>query len=430
MKIVRIHGSFFKIIFFIAPLILMLLYVIIFKRDSEPIKIGILHSRTGTLAVSEEPVVEAVLLAIATINEEGGILGRKIVPVVVDGKSDDQIFARLAEDLIVKDKVAAIFGCWTSSSRKAVKPIVEKYNSLLFYSLDYEGIEASSNIIYLGEAPNQCLIPAATWSMRNLGTTFFLVGSDYIFPRIANNILRDLIAVLGGTVVGEEYIPLGSQNVDALVAKIGQAQPTVVLNSINGDSNIAFFKECSVHLKNIPIMSLRVSETDIELIGAENAQNSYLVRSYFQTIQDTMNKKFISKIKNKLGDDTIVNAAIETAYFGVKLWKKAVIGARSFKVKDVIAQLPHAVMAIPEGMIQVDAENLHTWKPIRIGKINNSGQVDIIWQSENAIRPEPYPSEWLAFAFSQKIIHKAKVDWDTIVKNFYTSWGNKWTAPG
>src|SRR5436190_21566959 len=208
------------------------------KKISEPIKVGILHALTGTMAMSERSVVDATMLAIEEINAAGGLLGRQIKPIIVDSRSEGSYAAQMAEKLITKDKVSVVFGCWTSSCRKTVKPIFEQYNHLLFYPVQYEGLESSPNIIYTGAAPNQQIIPAVKWMFDHKGTRFFLIGSDYIFPRIANMLIKEQVKALGGEVVGEEYLLLGASDVGSVIEKIKQSKPTVILNTINGDSNI------------------------------------------------------------------------------------------------------------------------------------------------------------------------------------------------
>src|SRR5262249_42423298 len=209
-----------------------------------PIKVGVLHSLTGTMRISEQPVADATLLAIDEINQQGGVLGRKVEWVSRDGKSDDRVFAEMAAELIEQEKVVTIFGCWTSASRKAVKPVVEKHDHLLVYPLQYEGVEQSPHIIYTGAAPNQQILPAIKWCCSTLGKKkLFLVGSDYVFPRAASAIIHDQVKSLGGEIIGEEYLTLGNTDVDAVIKKVAAAKPDLILNLINGDTNVAFIPE-------------------------------------------------------------------------------------------------------------------------------------------------------------------------------------------
>jgi len=254
-----------RIYIIIAALVIIVLGAIAFfwqtgqrgtRLEEGPIKVGVLHSLSGTLAISETSVVDATLLAIEEINDKGGILGRPVEPIVVDGASDWQKFAREAERLITEEKVSVIFGCWTSACRKTIKPVIERNHHLLFYPVQYEGLEASPNIIYTGAAPNQQIIPAVKWASDNLGTRFFLVASDYVFPRSANAIIKDQVSILGGEILGEEYIVLGSSDVEKAIEGIVKTQPDVILNTINGDTNVAFFRELKSAATLIPL-SLR-----------------------------------------------------------------------------------------------------------------------------------------------------------------------------
>jgi ABC-type branched-subunit amino acid transport system substrate-binding protein len=236
-----------------------------------PIRVGILHSFTGTMAISEIPVAEAEQLAVAEINASGGLLGgRKVMPILADGCSDWPTFAKQARQLLLEKKVCAVFGCWTSASRKTVRPIFEQLSGLLFYPVQYEGLEESPNIIYLGAAPNQQIIPAVKWTFDNLGHRFYLVGSDYVFPRAANAVIKDQVKALGGSIVGEDYIPMGESKTEAVVARIKAAHPDVILNTINGDTNIAFFRSlraAGIDPGTIPTVSFSIGENELPALN-------------------------------------------------------------------------------------------------------------------------------------------------------------------
>lgn len=385
------------------------------------IKVGILHSLTGTMSFSEKPLVEASLLAIDEINSMGGLLGRKIEPIIVDGKSDWSVFAEEAERLIVEENVSAVFGCWTSACRKTVKPIFEKYDHLLFYPLQYEGIEQSPNIIYTGAAPNQQIIPAVKWSFDHLGKTFFLVGSDYVFPVTANLIIKHLITSLGGTVVGEEYIRLGSTNLHEVVGKIKQAKPDVILNSINGDSNIMFFKElrkAGISSKKTPTVSFSIGEPELQKIGTKNTAGDYAAWNYFQSIENNRNERFISRFKRTYGENRVVGDPMEAEYFSVFLWAHAVKAAQTPNPQTVVNNIRGQSLIAPEGYVYIDPSNQHTWKYIRIGKVNLQGDFDIVWNSDEPIRPVPYP------------IYRPISTWDSFLNSLYASWGGRWESPG
>ncbi|MEL6546690.1 MAG: urea ABC transporter substrate-binding protein, partial [Myxococcota bacterium] len=303
-----------------------------------PIKVGILHSLSGTMAISEKPVVDATLLAIEEVNEKGGVNGRKLEAVIADGKSDWPTFAKEAQRLISEENVSVIFGCWTSASRKTVKPVFERLDHLLFYPVQYEGLEQSPNIVYTGAAPNQQIIPAVKWSFDNLGKKFFLVGSDYVFPRTANAIIRDQLAALGGEIVGEEYLLLGSKDVQSVVDAVVAAKPDVILNTINGDSNVAFYKalrKAGVSPKDVPSMSFSIAEPELQSMNVSSMIGEYTAWNYFQSAKGDANASFVRKFKEKYGADRVTSDPLEAAYFGVHLWAQAAGAAKSPAPADV-----------------------------------------------------------------------------------------------
>jgi len=390
-------------------------------QTKAPIKVGILHSLTGTMAISEIAVVDATLLAIDELNQKGGILGRKIEPIVVDGRSDWPTFANEAERLITQENVSVVFGCWTSASRKMVKPVFEKHNHLLFYPVQYEGLEQSPNIIYTGAAPNQQIIPAVKWSFDHLGQRIFLVASDYVFPRAANAIIKAQAMALSAEVVGEEYILLGSHDVKAVVQKIVATKPDVVLNSINGDTNIAFFTElhnAGITPEKIPVMSFSISENELHHLDIKNMVNHYAAWNYFQTVNTKVNQDFVKRFKNKYGQERVTNDPMEAAYFGVYLWAQAVEEVGTAEVNKVRNAMKRQSFQAPGGLVYIDDDNNHTWKTVRVGKIRQDGQFDIVWTSERPVQPIPYPT------------YRLKSEWDKFLDNLYTSWGNQWANPG
>jgi urea transport system substrate-binding protein len=279
-----------------------------------PIRVGILHSMTGTLAISARPVVDATLLAIEEINAQGGLLGRRLEPVIADGTSDSGNFAAEAERLITEERVSVVFGCWTSSSRKAAGPVFEKHHHLLFYPVQYEGLEQSPNIVYTGATPNQQVMPAVSYALANFGPRVFLVGSDYVFPRTANEIIRDQVAALGGEVVGELYLSLGGKNVAPMIEAIVEAKPEVILNTINGDSNVAFFRalrEAGFTPDRLPVISFSISETELPELGAEAMAGNYAAWNYFQSVDTPENNAFLEKFRARFGADRVVSDPLE-----------------------------------------------------------------------------------------------------------------------
>lgn len=282
-----------------------------------PIRVGVLHSLSGTMAISERHVKNATLLAIEQINRKGGIDGRRIDPVIADGHSNRPTFASEAERLLEVEKVSAIFGCWTSAGRKTIKPIIEKHHNLLLYPVQYEGMERSSNIIYGGEAPNQQIIPAMQWCFKNMGPRFFLVGSDYIFPRAANEIIKSEAARLGAMIVGEHYLLLGETRVRDVIEKIMKSEPDIIFNTINGGTNREFFREMSyagMTADRFPVMSFSVAEKEIEVIGASIVEGHFSSFSYFQSLDTVENRQFVQAIKAKYGVYSKENGQFEIVW--------------------------------------------------------------------------------------------------------------------
>lgn len=401
-----------------SGLLFLALYVS-FRGIKAPIKIGILHSLTGSQAFSEKPLVDAELMAIEEINARGGINGASVVAVIADGKSDEKIFAQEAQRLIEEEKVSALIGCWTSASRKAVKAVVEKYDNLLVYPVSYEGLEDSPNIFYVGANQNQQIVPSVVWSYYNLGKKFFLVGSDYIFSHTANAIIKATLAAMQGQVVGEEYILLGSTNVDAMISKIKEAQPDVILNTIQGESNRAFFKQLRAQEltpEKFPVMSVSsVSETEFAQIGSSAMAGDYVTATYFQSIEREQNILFISEFKKRYGSERVISEAMESAYVGTHLWAQAVQVAGTAEPMQLKKYLNNRIMNAPSGIVYSDNKMNDTWKMVFVGKLRSDGQFTIIWNSEKQIEPLNYP------------IFVEKKFWDEFVMNLYQQWGGAWS---
>ena len=369
------------------------------KKEDKTIKVGLLHSLTGTMAISETPVRDSELLAIKEINEAGGVLGKQIIPVEEDGESDPYTFGQKARKLIAEDNVATIFGCWTSASRKAVKPVVEEYFNLLWYPVQYEGMEASPNIMYMGASPNQQVVPAVDYCAENFGKRMFLVGSDYIFPRTANRIIKAQLAQLGGECVGEAYVPMGSQDFSDVIKDILKEKPDVIINSINGDSNIYFFKQlqaAGITSEKIPVMSFSISEEEVNTIGIEYLKNNLVAWNYYETTQTDKNKKFVSDYKSEYGNERVTGDPIEAGYIAVYMWALACEKAGSFDVEEVRMAAKGLSFTAPEGTVTIDGFNQHLYKQVRIGRINEQGLIDEIWATPGSIKPDPYLStyEW------------------------------------
>jgi urea transport system substrate-binding protein len=375
----------------------------------------------GTMAISEKPVLDATLLAIEELNAQGGLLGRRIEPVIANGKSDGATFAAEAERLITQEKVSVIFGCWTSASRKAVRPVVERHDHLLIYPVQYEGLEQSPNIVYTGAAPNQQIIPAVKWCFDRGWKRFFLLASDYIFPRAANEIIRDQVDALGGEIAGEEYLLLGAQDVSRAVEKIVQAKPDVILNTLNGDTNIAFFRELErrgVTPETIPTLSFSIAEHELLSMDTKAMAGNYAAWNYFQSVPSAENKSFVNAFKKKYGKDRVTDDPIEAGYFGVLLWAQAVTEGGTEEVRAVRHAMKNQSFSAPEGIVYIDPGTQHTWKTVRIGVVTEDGQFRIVWTSEKPVRPEPYPPS------------RSRSEWDKFTEALYQGWGNRWDNPG
>jgi urea transport system substrate-binding protein len=360
------------------------------------IKVGILHSSSGTMAISENSVIDAEKLAIDEINKAGGVLGKQIIPIVEDGASDPNTFNEKAKKLIDQDKVATVFGCWTSSSRKAVLETFKSKKHMLWYPVQYEGQECSENVFYTGAAPNQQIEPSVDWLLKTYpGKPFFLVGSDYVFPQTANSIIKAQLAVKGGKVVGEEYIKLGDNEVSSVIAKIKAALPQggVIYNSLNGSTNVAFFKAlqgAGMTADKYPSMSVSIAEEEVKSIGPQYLKGHFAAWNYFQTVDTPASKKFVAAFKAKYGPDRVVNDPMEAAYTMVYLWKQAVEKAKTYEdLAKVRAAAIGQTFEAPNGKVVMNA-NHHISKIVRIGKVRDDGLFEIVNSTPAAVVPQPW----------------------------------------
>ena len=394
---------------FVAVMILALVTISACTTASvEPVRVGILHSLTGTMAISETSLRDVVQMAVDEINAEGGVLGRTIETVVVDPASDWDLFAEKSRELLVQEEVAAVFGCWTSVSRKSVLPVFESFNGLLFYPVQYEGEEQSPNIFYTGATPNQQLIPAAQYLMSPEGggkTKFYLLGTDYVFPRTANRILRAFLLSEGVPEenIIEEYTPFSHADYQTIVGNIrdfGQDGDAAVLSTINGDSNVPFYTEFAnqgLTSTDVPIMAFSVAEDELRAMETEYLVGHLAAWNYFQSLDTPTNNAFVEDFKSYAeanglpgGRSRVTDDPIEAAYFGVYVWKAAVERANSFDVDAVRAAVLGLEFDAPGGPKRMHAENHHTYKPVYIGEILADGQFDIIWESPGLVEPEAF----------------------------------------
>lgn len=362
-------------------------------KGTGPVPVGVLHSLSGTMAISEIAVRNATMMAIEEINAGGGVMGRQIAPVIEDGASDPAIFAQKAAKLIESDKASTVFGGWTSASRKAMLPVFERTGNLLWYPVQFEGNECSKNIMYTGAQPNQQILPAFEWAKEKGFKNIFLVGSDYVFPRTANMILKKHIDAGKLGLAGEAYVPLGGTDFSGVVSRISQAKPDIIFSTLNGDSNVAFFKQmqgAGLTQAKIPVMSFSIGEQEAQAMGPALVEGSLATWNYFQSLDLPENAKFVTAYKAKYGADATLTDPMAHGYMGVYAWKAGVEAAKSFAPDDVrkaVATL--GPISTPMGNVSF-AANQSLVQKAYVGKLKADGQFDIISADAADIHPEPY----------------------------------------
>jgi urea transport system substrate-binding protein len=360
--------------------------------DGDTVKLGFLNSTSGAMAISEQTVRDSLILAATEINADGGILGKQIEYIEEDGQSEPSVFAEKINKLLTQDEVAAVFGGWTSASRKAMLPVVEGVNGLLFYPVQYEGLEASENIYYTGATTNQQIIPAMDFLASQGVETLFLAGSDYVFPRTANKIIKQYAAELGIEIVGEEYVPLDRDDWTTQVAKIAAARPDFVFNTINGSSNVGFIKaydEAGLGPDNSPIISVSIAEEEAPAMGVD-LTGQYAAWNYFQSVESPENAAFIEAFQDRYGGNRPTSDPMEAAYTSLHLYKGMFEEAGSFCVDAVNEASDGVTFEAPEGTVTVNGDNHHIAKTGLIGQINADNQFDIVWSSGEPIEPDPF----------------------------------------
>ncbi len=361
---------------------------------AEPtVKVGVLQSLSGTMAISEVPLENAELLAIDQINAKGGVLGHKIAVIKEDGASEPATFAQKATKLIQQDHVVTVFGGWTSASRKAMLPVFQKFHSLLWYPVQFEGNECSPNIMYSGAQPNQQALPALTWAEQKGYKRYFLLGSDYVYPRTANLILRKHIIHDKLKVVGEQYVPLGGTDFSGVIAKIEQSKPDIIINTLNGDSNVSFFKQLNaagISTDKLPIMSFSIAEPEAKAMGPSLLAGSFTAWNYYMSLPNQMNQAFIKAYQAKFGKDQVVDDPMVHGYEDVYIWAAAAEKAKSFDPNKVrAAAVKLGFMNSPLGEVKF-AQNQSMVQKAYIGELKPDGQFKIVWSSPKEIKPQPY----------------------------------------
>ena len=382
---------------------------ILFAQDKSPIKVGILHSLSGTMAISETALKNTALMTIEAFNSKGGILGRPIEPVIVDPASNWPLFSEKARQLITQDKVSAVFGCWTSVSRKSVLPVFEELNNLLFYPVQYEGEELSQNVFYTGAAPNQQAIPAVEYLMSKQGGAakrWFLLGTDYVYPRTTNKILRAFLKSKGVAEkdIEEVYTPFGHSDYQTIVAnikKFAAGGKTAVVSTVNGDSNVPFYKElgnAGLKATDVPVVAFSVGEEELRGVDTKPLVGHLAAWNYFMSVKAPENAAFVKMyqewaVKNKIpnADTVVTNDPMEATYVGLNMWKQAVEKAKSTEVDKVRTAMAGQTFMAPCGMkLTMDKTNHHLHKPVMIGEIQANGQFSIVYKTKEPIRAQPW----------------------------------------
>ena len=378
-------------------------------QAAETIKVGILHSLSGTMAISETSLKDMALMTIDEINAKGGLLGKQLEPVVVDPASNWPLFAEKGRQLLTQDKVDVVFGCWTSVSRKSVLPVFEELNGLLFYPVQYEGEEMSPNVFYTGAAPNQQAIPAVEYLMSEDGGAakrYFLLGTDYVYPRTTNKILRAFLKSKGvaDKDIEEVYTPFGHSDYQTIVAnikKFSAGGKTAVISTVNGDSNVPFYKELGnqgLEATDIPVVAFSVGEEELRGIDTKPLVGQLAAWNYFQSLENPVNSQFVSawkayaKAKNLPNYQTAVtNDPMEATYVGINMWAQAVTKAGTTNVDKVREAMAGQTFAAPSGYtLTMDKTNHHLHKPVMIGEVQDDGQFNVVWQTEGPVRAQPW----------------------------------------
>ena len=362
---------------------------------ADTIDAGVLFSLSGGLTIIEKSLHDATLMAIAEINAKGGVMGKQINPIVEDGASDPKTYNEKASKLVIEDKVTTVFGCYTSASRKAVLPVFEKRNAMLFYPTYYEGYECSKNVVYTGAVPNQQLSNFIPWIFKTLGKKkFFIVGSNYIYPREMAKVCKILIKQNGGTYVADEYLELGHSEWGSMVNKIKDSGCDVVLSNVVGDSVVAFYREYrnqGLTQDKLPICATVTSEIEVAAMGAENAVGSYTSFPYFQAIDTPANKAFVQRYRDFVKDPkAVTHHALESSYFQVYLWKQALEKAGTNTADAIRTAVRGQAFDAPGGHVKIEPENLHTWLTPRIAQWQPDGQGKIVNAYPAPIMPLPY----------------------------------------
>lgn len=385
------------------------------QKKLQSVKVGILCSLTGPMSMQEKPITEAILLAIEEINLKGGLLGHQLSPAIFDTASDPEKYPKGAIELIEQEKVVVIFGGGNSVSRRNTRAVIEEHEGLLVFPMHYEGGKRSPRIIYVGPAPNQQLIPAVHWAFQNIGSRFFLVGTDSIYSHVANAIIKDFIYALNAEVIGESYISVdNTMGLNAIIERIDASRPDVILNTIEGPGNLAFFELLrETHPTSVPTISFSLTENLLRQLSRVHFDKDYAIWGYFQSLDNKKNNNFEQAFHSKYGKGRAIDDPMESSYVGVYLWSQAVTDANSFNPNSVLRNIPNQSYAAPSGLIYIDRETQSAYRPVRIGIVSEQ-QFKIVWDSEASIMPVQYT------------LFRTPQEWDELIQEFYEKWGRQW----
>jgi urea transport system substrate-binding protein len=385
-----------------------------------PIVVGLLHSQTGPLAISEKSLIEAEVLALEEINARGGITGRLLSWKIADGRSEASTFALQARRLIEQDKADVLIGGWTSECRKTILAVVEEHKNLLIFPANFEGIESSYHVVYSGGAANQVILPGVRWCFDSLkAKRFFIVGTEEVWSRVVAEMAKDAIKASGGELAGESYLPLVGGDASTVVEAIRASKADVVLNTLVGDSNLSFYsalKGAGLSPDKLPVLAFNISEDELRRFPPGDVTGHYAAWSYFQSLDRPESLDFVRKFKAKYGEHRVVCDSMVAAYNGLMIWSQAAEEAGTSDAKAVTQQFDRQSLDAPEGVVTIDPDSWTAWRPFFVGKVRSDGQFDVVWSITKPILPVTYS------------ITRTKVEWDALLEGLKTRWGGRWSS--
>lgn len=390
------------------------------NRNLPPIRIGLIHSLSGSLALSEKSILDAEIMAIDEINAAGGINHRRVVYSAPDCRSEATVFAAEARRLLDQEKVSALFGCWTSESRKAVVPVLDEFRSLLFFPGNFEGLERSARVIYAGGAANQSVLPAVRWAYDVLHSRkFYVVGLEEVWSRSSSEIAKDAVKATGSEVIGESYTQAQTPAIDAIVAAIQQAKPDMILNFLYGDSNLAFYS--AMHRAGLmadkqPMIAFGFAEDESRRFQQSDIVNQYAAWNYFQSVERPANKAFVERFHAKYDKNRVVGDPMIAAYNSIKFWARSATEVGPENIAALTANLLRQSMDAPDGIVTIDRDSQAVWRPFHVGRLLSSGQFQIVWSIDKPIRPVIYVGT------------RTLDQWDLFLAGLQKRWGGHWSA--